>query len=318
MAASRFLRPKNWGRPVTRPAQTEKYRAHFNARQQPKGCRRIEPRDLPGLANTSGFLPLFSRCGSGALPRNAGARIVQAAIACAKPLAVNWACTGAATVANDPVFVIPDCCAGVSLATAEGAETGSLASRRSESISSLSCGSGAWRPKPSPADPLSCRQARLRRAGMQSSSQSGMHSDSRIWMRRPLQSVRGSPVATDIIPSGASPVSYEPERQKAARRPPFAKSSWILRKSLDPRFRGDDEPAKPGAHCAPGPVRHLMILETTPAPTVRPPSRIAKRRPSSIATGLIRSTTIFTLSPGITISTPSGSVTAPVMSVVRK
>src|SRR5690606_13235340 len=63
---------------------------------------------------------------------------------------------------------------------------------------------------------------------------------------------------------------------------------------------------------------YLMILATTPAPTVRPPSRIAKRRPSSIATGLISDTTIFTLSPGITISTPSGSSQAPVMSVVRK
>ena len=63
---------------------------------------------------------------------------------------------------------------------------------------------------------------------------------------------------------------------------------------------------------------YLVILETTPAPTVRPPSRIAKRRPSSIATGLIRVTAILTLSPGITISTPSGSSTAPVMSVVRK
>ena len=31
-----------------------------------------------------------------------------------------------------------------------------------------------------------------------------------------------------------------------------------------------------------------MILATTPAPTVRPPSRIAKRRPSSIAIGSIR------------------------------
>jgi hypothetical protein len=28
-----------------------------------------------------------------------------------------------------------------------------------------------------------------------------------------------------------------------------------------------------------------MILDTTPAPTVRPPSRIAKRKPSSIAIG---------------------------------
>ena len=65
-------------------------------------------------------------------------------------------------------------------------------------------------------------------------------------------------------------------------------------------------------------LNYLRILATTPAPTVRPPSRIAKRRPSSIATGLINDTTIFTLSPGITISTPSGSWQAPVMSVVRK
>ncbi len=63
---------------------------------------------------------------------------------------------------------------------------------------------------------------------------------------------------------------------------------------------------------------YSMILDTTPAPTVRPPSRIAKRRPSSIAIGLIRVTSILTLSPGITISTPSGSSQAPVISVVRK
>ncbi len=73
-----------------------------------------------------------------------------------------------------------------------------------------------------------------------------------------------------------------------------------------------------GAEAPAGSATYLMILDTTPAPTVRPPSRIAKRRPSSIATGLISVTTIFTLSPGITISTPSGSCTAPVMSVVRK
>ena len=36
-----------------------------------------------------------------------------------------------------------------------------------------------------------------------------------------------------------------------------------------------------------------------------------KRRAPSIATGLIRDTTILMLSPGITISTPSGNVTAP-------
>src|SRR5690606_7061186 len=68
-------------------------------------------------------------------------------------------------------------------------------------------------------------------------------------------------------------------------------------------------------------VRHgdySMIFATTPAPTVRPPSRIAKRRPSSMAIGAISDTVSFTLSPGITISTPSGSSHEPVTSVVRK
>ena len=63
---------------------------------------------------------------------------------------------------------------------------------------------------------------------------------------------------------------------------------------------------------------HLMIFVTRPAPTVRPPSRIAKRRPSSMATGWISLTEMSVLSPGITISVPSGSVTTPVTSVVRK
>ncbi len=51
---------------------------------------------------------------------------------------------------------------------------------------------------------------------------------------------------------------------------------------------------------------YSMILATTPAPTVRPPSRMAKRRPSSMAIGAISWTVIDTLSPGITISVPSG------------
>lgn len=61
---------------------------------------------------------------------------------------------------------------------------------------------------------------------------------------------------------------------------------------------------------------YLMMLATTPAPTVLPPSRIAKRVPSSRAIGLISVTLIFTLSPGITISVPSGKVQEPVTSVV--
>jgi hypothetical protein len=63
---------------------------------------------------------------------------------------------------------------------------------------------------------------------------------------------------------------------------------------------------------------YLTIFDTTPAPTVRPPSRIAKRKPSSIAIGAISCTVILTLSPGMTISVPAGNCNAPVTSVVRK
>src|SRR6185295_8753169 len=63
---------------------------------------------------------------------------------------------------------------------------------------------------------------------------------------------------------------------------------------------------------------YFRILATTPAPTVLPPSRMAKRRPASMAMGAISSTVILMLSPGITISAPPSSSTAPVTSVVRK
>ena len=65
-------------------------------------------------------------------------------------------------------------------------------------------------------------------------------------------------------------------------------------------------------------INYSLIFVTTPEPTVRPPSRIAKRRPSSIATGAISSTVIFVWSPGITISVPSGREIEPVTSVVLK
>ena len=63
---------------------------------------------------------------------------------------------------------------------------------------------------------------------------------------------------------------------------------------------------------------YSTISLTTPAPTVRPPSRMAKRSSFSMATGVMRCTSMETLSPGITISTPSGSFTTPVTSVVRR
>src|SRR5579872_2576488 len=63
---------------------------------------------------------------------------------------------------------------------------------------------------------------------------------------------------------------------------------------------------------------YSRISVTAPAPTVWPPSRIAKRKPFSSATGVISFTSTATLSPGITISTPVGNATSPVTSVVRK
>src|SRR5207247_8830564 len=64
-------------------------------------------------------------------------------------------------------------------------------------------------------------------------------------------------------------------------------------------------------------VPYLMTSVTTPAPTVLPPSRMANRRPCSIPIGSPSVISITTLSPGIVISTPSGSFTSPVTSVVR-
>src|SRR5205809_3039984 len=43
---------------------------------------------------------------------------------------------------------------------------------------------------------------------------------------------------------------------------------------------------------------YSIILVTTPAPTVRPPSRMANFEPCSNATGTINSTVRFTSSPG--------------------
>jgi hypothetical protein len=63
---------------------------------------------------------------------------------------------------------------------------------------------------------------------------------------------------------------------------------------------------------------YSMIEATMPAPTVLPPSRMAKRSFSSIAIGTMRVTSTEMLSPGITISVPSGNTTTPVTSVVRK
>ena len=63
---------------------------------------------------------------------------------------------------------------------------------------------------------------------------------------------------------------------------------------------------------------YSTISDTVPAPTVRPPSRMAKRRPFSIAIGAMSVISIWMLSPGMTISTPAGRFATPVTSVVLK
>src|ERR1019366_10723167 len=78
------------------------------------------------------------------------------------------------------------------------------------------------------------------------------------------------------------------------------------RRAHSPRFRYSPKPG------------YSSTSVTRPAPMVRPPSRIAKRWPLSIATGAITVMSTETLSPGITISTPCGRATVPVTSVVRK
>ena len=65
-------------------------------------------------------------------------------------------------------------------------------------------------------------------------------------------------------------------------------------------------------------IGYSVIFVIEPAPTVRPPSRMAKRWPTSIAIGVISSTVISTLSPGMIISAPAGRPIAPVTSVVRR
>lgn len=75
---------------------------------------------------------------------------------------------------------------------------------------------------------------------------------------------------------------------------------------------------KPGNRPLHESLDYSITLVTTPEPTVRPPSRIAKRLPSVIATVLPSSTSILTLSPGIHISTSPRRLIAPVTSVVRK
>ena len=119
--------------------------------------------------------------------------------------------------------------------------------------------------------------------------------------RRHCRPAGGRPLLLGRPPSIRSTAPIRNETQNAR---PLLVGRGVRR----PRANGTGRP-----HCG-----HSRILVTTPEPTVRPPSRMAKRRPSSHAIGVIKVISMSMLSPGMTISTPSGSLMLPVTSVVRK
>jgi len=127
----------------------------------------------------------------------------------------------------------------------------------------------------------------------------------------------------------ATPPAVFPELQPTCRLPLVLGRAVVAPLAVGTRQRNDG-PHSPGLVLVSwttgfvelglsSPIgRYSTISVTAPDPTVRPPSRMANRSPFSMATGVISSTPIATLSPGITISTPSGNVATPVTSVVRR
>ena len=109
------------------------------------------------------------------------------------------------------------------------------------------------------------------------------------------QEWRGSNPQPPVLETGALPV----ELHSYDARPPDDCSYMVATASLRPLRSGargfnesaGNNPAKrplPNKIFRQWPDRgqpYLMISATTPAPTVRPPSRMAKRRPSSMAIG---------------------------------
>ena len=128
------------------------------------------------------------------------------------------------------------------------------------------------------------------------------------------EAIRYEAVAALASRAPRTPATYPHHRNKAPTRAGIAKGPTSLRR-WDPQCRwiSSESDLRQTQR-----VIHLMILVTRPEPTVRPPSRMAKPRPGSIAMGWISSTEISVVSPGMTMSVPSGRVMTPVTSVVRK
>jgi hypothetical protein len=141
-------------------------------------------------------------------------------------------------------------------------------------------------------------------------------------MSVPLKNITGrqpcqTPTRTETHPKLAGVEGLEPPTSGFGDRR-SSQLSYTPKHGQDIKHPSRAIQKRKGRNPAAPKLSYAVIFATTPAPTVRPPSRMAKRKPSSIAIGAINSTSIDTLSPGITISTPSGRDTTPVTSVVRK
>ena len=133
-----------------------------------------------------------------------------------------------------------------------------------------------------------------------------------------LRGERGAELV-DVTPP-ASPV-FPPEGEDLTFQylPPLGEVARRAEGGLATQTKTAAEVSLSGGSIFPeGSIDYSTILATTPAPTVRPPSRIAKRSFSSMAIGVISSTSSSALSPGMIISTPSFRRMIPVTSVVRK
>ena len=139
----------------------------------------------------------------------------------------------------------------------------------------------------------------------------------------------GTPTPSPTIPDGRRVSRPTSTSARGSRWPGISsapgqtdsRTHWSIRSRTEP-VRNGLRAKKELPHCGSSfswlKNQASVISVTAPEPTVRPPSRIAKRRPFSMAMGVISSTLISTLSPGMHISVPSGRVMTPVTSVVRK
>ena len=144
----------------------------------------------------------------------------------------------------------------------------------------------------------------------------------------PRAGARG-PAAASILKQGRRDLNSQPLDLESSALPielhPYARV-WLEKKRHKRNRAADARPRRkrrPATLASPRAVAdhlftYLMTFVTTPEPTVRPPSRIAKRTFSSIVIGLIRLICKRTLSPGMHISASPIKSALPVTSVVRK